>query len=495
MIKLTLELAFQKSGTEKLSPKQQKLMNDFPADPRTAVEQFNLDGRSTVYAVCPKCHHTYAPRYRDGDRIAIWPEICTYRKRQKGQCCKERLLRTRSSKERKISVPIKPFVYFNFDDWLSRMLARPGIETVMDDAWRCMDDPNPKAEMSDIFHGDILRNFRAPAKGNEAPLFKDGGDEGRYVFTLCVDFFNPYTMKQAGKKRSVGLISMVCLNLPPDLRYKPENMYLAGVVPGPREPLLDEINHYLRPLVSDLCDSWEPGFYFSHTFQFPTGRRVVCALIALVCDLPGARKAACLAASSHEHFCSVCHCCRNKEGYGDTDVSSWKRRTNDECRAFAEAFKDAETELKAQSFLDMSGVRWSELLRLPYFDPTRFIVVDAMHNLFLGLIKTHITQILGIDLDRKAPPEAAVLEVNLSDGWKSMTIKEQKSVRSIRRWLQGPLAEDLASEDSRRMIEKRFGRCHRRALHFFCQEFVPQQTPHTMTVKALVKMLLDWVGV
>jgi hypothetical protein len=33
------------------------------------------------------------------------------------------------------------------------------------------------------------------------------------------------------------------------------------------------------------------------------------------------------------------------------------------------------------------GYKWSELLRLPYFEPSRFITVDPMHCLFLG--KSH----------------------------------------------------------------------------------------------------------
>ena len=30
------------------------------------------------------------------------------------------------------------------------------------------------------------------------------------------------------------------------------------------------------------------------------------------------------------------------------------------------------------------GLRYSILLALPYFDPVRFCIIDAMHNLFLG---------------------------------------------------------------------------------------------------------------
>lgn len=38
------------------------------------------------------------------------------------------------------------------------------------------------------------------------------------------------------------------------------------------------------------------------------------------------------------------------------------------------------------------------LLELPYWDPTKSVVVDAMHNLFLNLVKHHCREILQIDL-------------------------------------------------------------------------------------------------
>ena len=40
-----------------------------------------------------------------------------------------------------------------------------------------------------------------------------------------------------------------------------------------------------------------------------------------------------------------------------------------------------------------TGVRWSELLRLPYFDPIRFIIIDPMHCLFLGIAKWIVKRI------------------------------------------------------------------------------------------------------
>jgi hypothetical protein len=46
-----------------------------------------------------------------------------------------------------------------------------------------------------------------------------------------------------------------------------------------------------------------------------------------------------------------------------------------------------------KKFTKSSGVRWSELLRLPYFDPIRFITFDPMHFLFLGIAKWIVKRI------------------------------------------------------------------------------------------------------
>lgn len=50
----------------------QAILHNFPRDVRTAVDQFHLEGKATVYAVCPKCDATYAPTYNGP--IAIYQE-------------------------------------------------------------------------------------------------------------------------------------------------------------------------------------------------------------------------------------------------------------------------------------------------------------------------------------------------------------------------------------------------------------------------------------
>ena len=100
---------------------------------------------------------------------------------------------------------IKPFIAFSFKDWLGSLLLHSGFEEKMDGAWASLtNNLTPCEEMKDIFDGENLQNF----KGFDGQHFSNG-DEGRYVFSLCMDYFNPLGNNQAGKKKSIGLISLV----------------------------------------------------------------------------------------------------------------------------------------------------------------------------------------------------------------------------------------------------------------------------------------------
>lgn len=495
-----LSLTYSEFG-RKLSQREQRLLADFPRDLRTAESTFQLEGKRLIYAVCPNpsCHRTYQPTFEDGSPIPNYPSTCSYRQFSGGKRCKEQLLRSRIVGGKEIMVPIKPFLSFDFKDWVSRLLSRPGFEERMDASWTDASvPPSDYHKMQDIFDGQILREF----KGLDGKHFSLGGNEGRYVFSLCVDFFNPLMNKQAGKKSSIGIISLVCLNLGPELRYKPENMFLAGIIPGPNEPPLTALNHYLTPLVSELLEFWHPGVQFSRTHKFPGGRLVRCALICVVCDLPAARKTGGFAASSHNHFCAICHCTRKKQGYNNLNYGSWERRTNDDCRQAAELYMSASDSKERDRILGETGVRWSELLRLPYFDPSRFIVVDAMHNLFLGLIQEHFQGILGIRLDKDPDVEAPVLELVISNNWSTFPASVQKSVIKLLKWLQSPMADELRSDAGKAIWISKFMKLHLSALEFMCAELncptlprdpaKPNQTTRMLKIDWIAR-LLSWV--
>ncbi|KAI0071295.1 hypothetical protein K474DRAFT_1571897, partial [Panus rudis PR-1116 ss-1] len=79
------------------------------------------------------------------------------------------------------------------------------------------------------------------------------------------------------------------------------------------------------------------------------------------------------------------------------DIDQWGtgRRTREQYVAIATQWRDGSPSERNELF-DKYGIRWSELLRLPYWDPTRFVVVDSMHALLLGCIKRHLREIWGM---------------------------------------------------------------------------------------------------
>jgi hypothetical protein len=50
---------------------------------------------------------------------------------------------------------------------------------------------------------------------------------------------------------SVGVLYLCMLNLPPEERYKVNNIGIIGILPGPHEPSKN-INLYLKPAVEEL---------------------------------------------------------------------------------------------------------------------------------------------------------------------------------------------------------------------------------------------------
>ena len=93
--------------------------------------------------------------------------------------------------------------------------------------------------------------------------------------------------------------------------------------------------------------------------------------------------------------CNKCHKEFPRAHFGDKpnfagfDRSDWEERTHEECRAYAEMYQEAAkrtvTEGKAQS--SRTGIRYTALYQLPYYDAVRFTLIDPMHNLLLGTAK------------------------------------------------------------------------------------------------------------
>lgn len=496
MVQYIIHLTLLRLGPN-LSQGDENLLSGISTDPRTTDKAFNLRSKNTIFAVCPKpdCHFNYEPTFYGDSPIPHYPATCNHREFRGGPKCGTPLVKPRRVNGLTIYVPIKSFVAFSFKHWLGGMLARSGFEEKMDKTWV---RSGALFEMKDIFDAEVLRNFT----GLDGRHFSDGGEEGRYVFSLCIDYFNPLGNKQAGKKKSVGLVSMVCLNLPPEIRYKPENMFLFGIIPGPNEPPLTCFNHYLHNLIEELLEFWYSGVRFSRTSTCYYGRVVRCALICVVSDLLAARKVNGFAAIGHTQMCAICHSTRQRQDdLNDSFASLGKRRTGEEICQSAQLYLNAENEKERKEIVSTTGIRWSELYRLPYFDPSRMVVVDSMHNLFLGLVQEHF-EILGIRMDNRKGKETPALSINIStEAMNELDKKERKSMDKLIETLESPMNKELESQEGYDMYFKRLEKVHKRPLKLVFESFKLKVNPNYTNVRKenlnkpdFIHSILTWVS-
>ena len=70
--------------------------------------------------------------------------------------------------------------------------------------------------------------------------------------------------------------------------------------------------------------------------------------------------------------------------YSGFNRDTWLKRSATEHRQVAAEISLCTTTSAIASKESESGYRYTELLQLPYFDPSRMLTIDPMHNLFLG---------------------------------------------------------------------------------------------------------------
>jgi len=378
-----------------------------PRDIRTAKAAFNLKPQITIYACCPACSFCHPPEYHPGSPIASYPTRC--RREQWGTTCGARLVKHRVENKLSVKKPIRPFGYHHLNDHVAAMLSQPGVESAVEDSWKFR---KLTKETRDIVDTERLRNFPWSKESCPGDADSSHGPELRLVWALSVDWFNPFHNKIAGKSASVGHISFTCLNLPGHLRNEDDNIFLVGIIPGPREPKGADINELIKPVVEDLQRSFNAGAFISQTYKYPGGRCVRSGLHFLASDLLASRKVAGCSSHSSNCFCSLCQLKRHD--INNIDPKTWPppidRKTY---LAMADAWRYAQNRTAQKKLWKQNGIRWSPLLELSYWDPTRCVALDAMHNLFLGLMQHHSRVILGLRISSMEKDEKSVCDKQL----------------------------------------------------------------------------------
>ena len=131
------------------------------------------------------------------------------------------------------------------------------------------------------------------------------------------------------------------------------------------------------------------GYDLPVSVKFPNGKKIRLAVICCSNDIPAARKlCGYISALAACHRCyKIANCNGKKLNFGGfDDMNDWFiQKDLNEHRQYAEEWRKCKSTDERRCHVSNKFVRWSELLRLPYFNPIRHLVVDPMHCLFLGI--------------------------------------------------------------------------------------------------------------
>ena len=149
------------------------------------------------------------------------------------------------------------------------------------------------------------------------------------------------------------------------------------------------MNTFLEPFVVDLLRFLD-GVELNVSF-LQCRKLIRYALLCIACDIPAGRKV-CGFLSHNAHFgCS--RCLKQFTGtvgsmnFSGFDRDNWPSRSGTRHAQNALSLMNIATKTRRQNAESKLGCKYSVLLKLPYFDAPRMLIVDPMHNLFLGSAK------------------------------------------------------------------------------------------------------------
>ena len=215
------------AGIASIIPGTLYMMRKFLGFDRDAFQRF---------VICPKCTKLYKPdqcsTIINGMQV---PLRCTHMVRHRRQFreCGHQLLRGATLRDgKKVYYPLKTYCYNSIIETLERFVRRKGFVEQCEQ-WR---ERNVEGEYGDVFDGKVWKKFMFY---NDKPFLSLPRN---YAFMMNCDWFQPYKRRS---DFSVGAIYLVLMNLPRDVQFKKENLFLVGIVPAlSKEPA--SLNEFLQ---------------------------------------------------------------------------------------------------------------------------------------------------------------------------------------------------------------------------------------------------------
>lgn len=379
-------------------PKKQG--QSLPKDPRTVCRQLHLDPVTETYLCCPTCW-SLTPYCAATDNPVTNKDpnpdipLCQDRATRESKICGEELWKKETIRSKTHCSPRLTYVHQRLKDWLGRLLSRPGIEEILDTYPITASHLAEGEVMTDIWSSPAIIGLKGP---DGKPFLEGPAGEGRYLFSIATDGFNPFYNKTAKQSVTSTGIFAVLMNFPIELRHLLENMCHLGTAPSPNGPTVGRLNPFLDLVVRDFLEFWEPGVFFTRTYKYREGRQTKAMLIPLTADMLAARETAGFTSSTSTYFCIGCHI--DMAHIEEFDSTRWPQRSHADHLRSAYAWKNAANLAEQQKIATTTGVRFSSILELPYWMAVRYVLVEPMHALELDMVDHHVRELFQIDLDK-----------------------------------------------------------------------------------------------
>ncbi|KAL1657506.1 hypothetical protein GGF50DRAFT_12706, partial [Schizophyllum commune] len=139
----------------------------------------------------------------------------------------------------------------------------------------------------------------------------------------------------------------------------------------------------------------------------PQGTPIIARIIPLIADSPASKKVGGFLSHTALLFCSFCLCLS-----GDVERLALTAPSRDgpTVRAQAQVWLNKSTKTGRDTCSKETGVRWTSLHLLPYWDPVKHTILGCMHNWLEGVLQNHLRNLLGIGRDVQGVRQAAELE-------------------------------------------------------------------------------------
>ena len=151
-----------------------------------------------------------------------------------------------------------------------------------------------------------------------------------------------------------------------------------AITPTSNAPSTTTISHLLDPIIESISKYNTSSGQVVPTFKYSDGILVPIKVVPLIADLQANNKVSGVLAHAANMYCSFC--LSPQTNIEDLDLNAWEARDSATVWAEAKEWLNTMTQTGQAAQEAISGVWWTSMHCLPYWDPVKHTILGFMHN-------------------------------------------------------------------------------------------------------------------